>query len=272
MAERIDAPGDPRVADYAHVGDAAWLRERGLFVVEGRLVLERLIQTGRFSLRSILLTNASLDALAGPLAAVRSPVYLVTREVMETLTGFDFHRGCLALAAREPADSAAARPGRAQRLLGIEGVGNPDNVGGLFRVAEAFRADGVVLDPASGDPLYRKAIRTSMGAVLRLPFFRLTAWPGGLVALREDGMKIVALTPHESAVPLAEYSRSIGPEERLVLMVGAEGAGLSDRVMQLSDARVRIPIANGVDSLNVVVAAGIALATLPRAGAGGPQG
>jgi tRNA G18 (ribose-2'-O)-methylase SpoU len=262
VAERIDAPDDPRVADYAHVGDAAWLRDRGLFVVEGRLVLERLIQGGRFTLHSVLVTDASLDALAGPLAAVRCPVYLAARNVMETLTGFDFHRGCLALAGREPADSSPPPLGRARRLLGIESVGNPDNVGGLFRVAEAFRADGVVLDPASGDPLYRKAIRTSMGAVLRLPFFRFTAWPAGLVALRQDGLKIVALTPHQPAVPLAEYSRSIGPGDRLVLMVGAEGTGLSDQVMQLSDARVWIPIAEGVDSLNVVVAAGIALATL----------
>jgi tRNA G18 (ribose-2'-O)-methylase SpoU len=261
VAERLEDPADPRAADYAHIGDPAWLRDRGLFVAEGRLVVERLIAAGRFTLRSILLTSPAFDAMAGPLAAVLCPVYLVSRQVMETLTGFDFHRGCLALAGREP--TVSLPPVKSQRrLLGMEGVGNPDNVGGLFRVAEAFGAEAVLLDPASGDPLYRKAIRTSMGAVLRLPYFRLASWPADLGRMRDDGFKVVALTPRQFATPLDEYSRSIRQGDRLIMIVGAEGPGLSEPVLQLADALIRIPLAEGVDSLNVVVAAGIALAAL----------
>jgi tRNA G18 (ribose-2'-O)-methylase SpoU len=260
VAERLEGADDPRAADYAHIGDPAWLRDRGLFVAEGRLVVERLTAAGRFTLRSILLTAAAFEAMAGPLAAVRCPVYLVSREVMETLTGFDFHRGCLALAEREPAMGAPVKLHR--RLLALEGVGNPDNVGGLFRVAEAFGAGAVLLDPSSGDPLYRKAIRTSMGAVLRLPYVRLASWPDDLDRMREEGFKVVALTPRQSAVPLDEYSRSIRHGDRLIVIVGAEGPGLSEPVLQLADALVRIAVVEGVDSLNVVVAAGIALAAL----------
>jgi tRNA G18 (ribose-2'-O)-methylase SpoU len=261
VAERLEDPADPRAADYAHVGDPGWLRDRGLFVAEGRLVVERLIAAGRFTLRSILLTSPAFDAMAGPLAAVRCPVYMVSRQVMETLTGFDFHRGCLALAEREP--TVSLPPVKQQRrLLGMEGVGNPDNVGGLFRVAEAFGAEAVLLDPASGDPLYRKAIRTSMGAVLRLPYIRLVSWPADLERMRDDGFKVVALTPRQSAAPLDEYSRSMRQGDRLIVIVGAEGPGLSEPVLRLADALVRIPVAEGVDSLNVVVAAGIALAAL----------
>jgi tRNA G18 (ribose-2'-O)-methylase SpoU len=262
VAERLEDPADPRTADYAHIGDPAWLRDRGLFVAEGRLVVERLIAAGRFTLRSILLTSPAFEAMAGPLAAVRCPVYLVSREVMETLTGFDFHRGCLALAEREPTVGPLPAVKLQRRLLALEGVGNPDNVGGLFRVAEAFGAEAVLLDPASGDPLYRKAIRTSMGAVLRLPCIRLESWPADLERMRGDGFKLVALTPSQSAVPLNEYSRSIRQGDRLIVIVGAEGPGLSDPVLRLADAAVRIPLAEGIDSLNVVVAAGIALAAL----------
>ncbi len=262
MAERLAGPDDLRAADYAHIGDPAWLRDRGLFVAEGRLVVERLITAARFTLRSILLTSPAFEAMAGALAAVRCPVYLVSREVMETLTGFDFHRGCLALADREPAVSPLPPVKLQRRLLGMEGVGNPDNVGGLFRVAEAFGAGAVLLNPTSGDPLYRKAIRTSMGAVLRLPYIRLASWPADLDRMRDEGFRVVALTPRLSAVPLDECSRSIRQEDRLIVVVGAEGPGLSEPVLRLADRLIRIPLAEGVDSLNVVVAAGIALAAL----------
>jgi tRNA G18 (ribose-2'-O)-methylase SpoU len=200
--------------------------------------------------------------MADPLAAVQCPVYLVPRGVMETLTGFDFHRGCLALAEREPTIGAFPSMTVQRRLLALEGVGNPDNVGGLFRVAEAFGAGGVLLDPTSGDPLYRKAIRTSMGTVFRQPYVRLASWPADLDAMRDQGLKVVALTPRRPAVALDEYSRTIGQGDRLIVIVGAEGPGLSEPVLRIADAMVRIPLADGVDSLNVVVAAGIALAAL----------
>jgi tRNA G18 (ribose-2'-O)-methylase SpoU len=262
VAERLEGPDDPRAADYAQIGDPVWLRRRGLFIAEGRLVVERLIAAGRFTLRSILLTAPAYEAMALSLGAVRCPVYLVSREVMETLTGFDFHRGCLALAEREPATGALPPVALHRRLLALEGVGNPDNVGGLFRVAEAFGAGAVLLDPTSGDPFYRKAIRTSMGTVFRQPYMRLASWPADLDTMRHQGFTVVALTPRPSAVALDEYSRSIRHDDRLIVVVGAEGPGLSESVLQISDALVRIPLADGVDSLNVVVAAGIALAAL----------
>jgi tRNA G18 (ribose-2'-O)-methylase SpoU len=267
VIERIDDAGDPRAADYAHVGDPDWLRRHALFVAEGRLVVERLIAAGRFAPRSILVTPAALAKLTPSLARVRCPVYVAAPPILETITGFDFHRGCLAIASREPAVGFEGPTGSEYRLLGLEGVGNPDNVGGLFRVAAAFGSEGILLDPGSADPLYRKAIRTSMGAALRIPFFRPMPWPDSLETLRAQGFKIVALTPRHPAVPLADYARLVEGDERLVLMVGAEGEGLSDAVLRLADAAVRIPVAAGVDSLNVVVAAGIALAMLSHPGA-----
>lgn len=278
-AETIDDATDPRIADYAHVGDPAWLRARGLFVAEGRLVVERLLLAGRFEPQSILLTPAACRALGDALGAAPCPIYLADTAVLERLTGFHFHQGCLALAARGPETDAHALTSSARLLLAMEKVGNPDNVGGLFRVARAFGADGVLHDPGSGDPLYRKSIRTSMGAAVQLPFACMRAWPGDLGAHR-DRCLIVALTPRISALPLDAFVRTLrsaGGARRLLpsarqdrrlertplaLLVGAEGDGLSDAAMDMAHACVRIPLAPGVDSLNVVVAAGIALAAL----------
>jgi tRNA G18 (ribose-2'-O)-methylase SpoU len=262
VAERIDDVRDPRLGDYVHAGDPRWLRDHGLFLAEGRLVVERLILGRRFAVRSILVTPPARDALAGVLATVRCPVYVVLPAVMESLTGFDFHRGCLAIGERASAPILDRVAPGSRRLLCMEGVANPDNVGGLFRVVEAFGGDCVLLDPASGDPLYRKAIRTSVGAVMRLPFHRLEPWPAALRILREDGFTVVALTPREPSIPLSDYASGVATAERLIVLAGAEGSGLSDAVLQIAHARVRIPLDAGVDSLNVVVAAAIALAAL----------
>jgi tRNA G18 (ribose-2'-O)-methylase SpoU len=151
----------------------------------------------------------------------------------------------------------------ARRLLALEAIGNPDNVGGLFRVAAAFGVDGILLSPACGDPFYRKAIRTSMGAVLRVPFAIAERWPQDLESLRATGLRLVALTPDPAATPLRDFAAAVEPAAAgMILICGAEGPGLSADVLRLADRRVRIPITAGVDSLNVVVAAGIALAAL----------
>jgi len=255
---------DPRVADYAKVGDPAWLRDHGLFVAEGRLVVRRLIEVGRFDIESILTTSTALKTLGDRVDALECPVYVITPAALESLTGFDFHRGCLALARRPLAEPPLDTFAAAHRLLALEGVGNPDNVGGLFRVAAAFDVGGALLDPASGDPLYRKAMRTSMGAALGVPYARARAWPNELLRFRERGFQIVALTPMASAMPLAAFAAATASDDRLVVMVGAEGAGLSATALDAADVHVRIPISSQVDSLNVVVAAGIALASLPR--------
>lgn len=227
--------------------------------------MRRLVEADTYDIQSIVLTPAALESMADLAGRVRCPVFVVGKEALASITGFNFHRGCLALAERpdaEPPDHSLHAFAGARRLIALESVGNPDNIGGLFRVAAAFGAGGVLLDRASGDPFYRKAIRTSMGACLRVPFMRLASWPADLGLLRSSGFEVVALTPDPDAIPLADYARGLQPDSRLILMLGAEGPGLSAAAFSVASARVRIPIAPGVDSLNVTVAAGIALAAL----------
>jgi tRNA G18 (ribose-2'-O)-methylase SpoU len=264
VIQPVDTPDDPRIADYAHVGDPGWLSRQGLFVAEGRIVVRRLLEAGRFQVRSLLVTPAALQAVTDSLGAARCPIYVCDQRTLNGVTGFNFHRGCLAIAARAVDEFSWPRLARASRLLALEGVGNPDNVGGLFRVAAAFGAGGILLGPGTGDPLYRKAIRTSMGAALQVPFARVEPWPSGLESLRASGFGLVALTPEAGALAIEAFAARVDSEARLVLMVGAEGAGLTDLALRMADDRVRIPIAAEVDSLNVAVAAGIALAFLRR--------
>jgi tRNA G18 (ribose-2'-O)-methylase SpoU len=261
MIHWIRQPDDERLEAYRHLGDPDWLRTQALFVAEGRLVVARLIALERYEIVSILVNRAAHDALIEPLSSVDTEVYVCDDETLAGITGFNFHRGCLALVAR-PAPTPAERLLEASRLLALEGVGNPDNVGGLFRTAAAFNVEGILLSATSGDPLYRKAIRTSMGAVLRLPFARLENWLEGLERFRQNGFRIIALTPNPDAPPLALFARELDGWDRMILLVGSEGLGLETATLAHADARVRIPIDPTVDSLNVVVAAGIALERL----------
>jgi tRNA G18 (ribose-2'-O)-methylase SpoU len=258
MPNRGHGDSEKRLSAFRDVGDHAALTRAGLFVAEGRIVVERLLEDGRFRVHSIAVTPAGHAAMA--LAFARRPdvdVIVCEPGALEATTGIDFHRGCLALAWRETEPVALADLAGARRILALEGVGNPDNVGGLFRTAFALGVDAVLLDPTSGDPLYRKAIRTSMAATLRLPFARVTGWPSGLDVLRAHGFTLVALSPSDDAIAVDEWSPSSA--DRLILAVGSEGEGLSDALMRYADRRVRIPIDPRADSLNVVVAAGIAL-------------
>jgi tRNA G18 (ribose-2'-O)-methylase SpoU len=257
----ISRAGDPRIAAYADAGHPDRLRASGRFVAEGRLVVRRLIESRRFEVESALVTPAARAGMAEVFASVEWPVYVALPSVLRELTGFNFHRGCLAMARRgvgPPVEAFAT----ARRLLALEAIGNPDNIGGLFRVAAAFGVDGVVLSPGCGDPFYRKAIRTSMGAVLRVPCATAARWPEDLALLRGTGMNVIALTPDPDAMLLRDVAGALGPGARVVLMCGAEGPGLTPAALRAADRRVRISIAADVDSLNVVVAAGIALAAL----------
>ena len=258
MILQVRAPEDPRIAPYARVGDHRWLSANGLFVAEGRLIVERLLEAGAYALHSVLVTPTALAGLGRRLEAVEADVYVAPQHVLDAVTGFNFHRGCVALAYRRP-PVPLEQLLAARRLLVLEGVGNPDNVGGLFRAAAAFGCDGIILDAGSADPLYRKALRTSMGAALRVPFSRVDEVEDVLRALRAGGFRSLALTPKEPALALRDAVATMKGEPRLVLVVGAEGAGLTDRTLAAADSRVRIPIAADVDSLNVVVAAAIAL-------------
>jgi tRNA G18 (ribose-2'-O)-methylase SpoU len=265
---RISGPGDPRVREYLAVRDPELVRERGLFVAEGRLVVERLISERRYAIHSLLLSDAAFGALEPVLSAlalqsrVDVPIYVCKAGELHGVAGYDVHRGCLALAARPLPPVMDDLLSSARLIVVLDGVTNADNVGGVFRNAAAFGVDAVLLGPTTCDPLYRKAIRTSMAATLRVPFARLADfagdWPAALAGLRARGFALVALTPREPSRNLDEFARSEQPA-RVALLLGGEGAGLSAESEALADHRVRIPIRGDVDSLNLAVAAGIAL-------------
>ncbi|MET0167767.1 MAG: RNA methyltransferase [Vicinamibacterales bacterium] len=264
--ERLTTPFDPRVADYRHIAEADLVKSRGLFVAEGRLVVKRLIEDGhRF--RSVLVNDTAYRSLEAALIelAQHVPVYICETTDLVEITGYDIHRGCLALVERPTARTSGSllaevtqtRKSRTIIVI-LEGVANADNVGGVFRNAAAFSSDAVLLSPTCCDPLYRKAIRTSMASTLRVPFARIEKWPDDLAQLRDHGFTIAALTPREPSVTLSEFSTA-PPSARLALLVGTEGPGLTTEAEAAADVRVRIPIAPEVDSLNVAVAVGIAL-------------
>jgi tRNA G18 (ribose-2'-O)-methylase SpoU len=256
LIEQIDRDDDPRLQSYRHVGDPQWLQNHGLFVAEGRLVVRRLIDHGQYQVVSILVTPAAHRAHAFPDTS-NLPVYVADQPIVYGVTGFNFHRGCLAIV-RRLAPIPLSAFASARTVVVLEGVGNPDNIGGIFRSAAAFGADGVILDPTSGDPLYRKAVRTSMGAVLRLPFTRAESWPDALETLRGMGFAVVALTTTGSST-VDELATSSRVGSRIALLAGAEGAGLTDAAQRRADMTVRIPIDSRSDSLNVVVAVSIVL-------------
>ncbi len=260
--ERINSAGDPRIAAYRDVRDGDLVRSRGLFVAEGRLVVRRVVEDKRYRVESVLLNNAALNDLASTVATLAPDVQVLVcdGDDLAGIAGYDVHRGCLAFVHRPPATPADEVFASAQTMVVLEGVSNADNVGGVFRNAAAFGAGGVLLSPTCCDPLYRKAIRTSMGASLRVPFARAgdQAWPGVLSRVRAAGFTIVALTLREPAETLDAFAAGTRAS-RVALMVGTEAAGLTPAVEAAADHRVRIPIDEDVDSLNVAVAVGIAL-------------
>ncbi len=192
------------------------------------------------------------------------PVYVAPQPVMNAITGFNIHRGCLALGTRPstvPVETMLDRVPAVSRVVVLDAVSNPDNVGGIFRSTAALGAGPVLLGPGCGDPLYRKAIRTSMGASLVVPFTMAGSWAAVGTALKTRGFIVVALTP-AGETPIAAVAAAISREPRVALLAGAEGDGLGADALAISDCRVRIPMAGGVDSLNVSVAVGIALHSL----------
>jgi tRNA G18 (ribose-2'-O)-methylase SpoU len=260
----VDGPTDPRLVEYRDLREPQRIHARGHFVAEGRFVVQRLIDDGRYVIRSILLSPAALSALRMDVARLDPAVcvYVAPLEQFFDITGFNIHRGCLALVDRPAPLLPEKLIAAASLIVVLEEVANADNVGGIFRNAAAFGADAVLLSPGCCDPLYRKAIRTSMAAALRVPFARLDDWPADLAVLDRGGLEIAALTPDASAVPLDDFAPAA--PGRLALLVGAEGAGLSAGALAAARHRVRIPINRDVDSLNVSVAAGIALSRLSR--------
>ena len=269
---RIASVDDPRLDDFRNVSDPALMRDRGLFVAEGRLAVQRLLAS-RFRTRALLVIESALEGLEASPTAGRDDrevdVYVTDSVQLRLVTGFRFHRGCLGLGERPGseenlAELPSAVPGRP--LVVLDGVSDPDNVGSIFRNAAAFGAAGVMLSPTCADPLYRKAIRTSMGTTLQLPFRVADEWPGVLERIREAGAHVVALTPLEPAVDIEAFiRRGVGVGVGVALLLGNEGDGVSRAALDLCDERVRIDIAPAVDSLNVANAAAIALQRLRSA-------
>ena len=262
--EHIASIHDERVADYRNVQDSLLLRARALFMVEGRANVRRLIEDSAYRPRSLLLSQTARDALSDALErlAPGTPVYVASRPVLNEVVGFDLHRGCLA-ACERPSPVAAsallAPPGRPSRVVVLEGLTDPENVGAVFRNAMAFAVDAVLLCPRCCDPLYRKAIRVSMGAALCVPAGRFDPWPEGLAELRAAGYRLLALHPDGEVELSAGAARCAGSPQRVALLLGTEGRGLSEEVLARADVRLRIPMREGFDSLNVATAAGIAL-------------
>ena len=223
-------------------------------------MVQRALLAG-YPLRTVLVEPRWLPTLADVLPP-DAVVFTAEVPVLEAVTGYHVHRGALASFGRLPLGSVDSLATSAHRLVVLEQVNNPTNVGAVFRAAAGLGMDGVVLDPTSADPLYRRAVRVSMGAVLQLPYARAAAWPGDLAVLREAGFRLLALTPAPDAADL--QSLSFGDDEKVALLLGAEGPGLSGDALAAGDLAVRIPMHHGVDSLNVAAAAAVACYALAR--------
>jgi len=261
---RVSDAADERIRDYANLKDRELEARRSAFIAEGELVVRRLIGSD-FPVRSVLLAEDWLGAMRDALEhlAPGTPVHVGTSSLVSAIVGFPMHRGVLAAGERRAPRSAGDLAKSCSTLVVLEDMANHDNLGGVFRNAAALGgpAPGVLLSPGCCDPLYRKSIRVSMGWALRVPFARLAPWPAGLNMLSSAGFTTVAMTPAGDAVELEDLS---GRVERPAIVLGTEGPGLSEDAMRTADVRCRIAMGGSVDSLNVVVAAAIALHRLVR--------
>lgn len=257
-------PEDERLADYVSLTDVA-LRsrhepEKGLYIAESSTVLGRALAAGHRP-RSVLVSPRWLPDLATMLEA-RDPdgdpvrVYVAEPAVLEAITGFHVHRGALAAMHRPPLPAVADVIAGARRVAVLEDVVDHTNVGAAFRSAAAIGVDAVLVTPRCADPLYRRSVRVSMGTVFQVPWTRVDPWPGGIELLREAGFVTAALALSDDSVGLDALEAD--PPERLALVLGAEGDGLKPATIAAADLTVRIPMAGGVDSLNVAAAGAVA--------------
>jgi tRNA G18 (ribose-2'-O)-methylase SpoU len=268
--EVID-PDDPRLVDYRDLTDAQLRRDRrevespdGRFIVEGHLAVAKLLASP-YPIVSLLIADTQWPRVAPLLdAPAQFPCFVATRTVLDATVGFRLHRGLVASARRLPAREPAALLHGARTVAVMEGINDHENLGGLFRNAAAFGVDAVLLDPTCADPLYRRSVRVSLGHALTVPFARFSrdGWPAAPAAFADRGFITLALTPAADATPLD--SVRLAPDARVAVLLGAEGPGLRPTTLAAADQRVRIPLAHGVDSLNVSVAAAIALHHVAR--------
>ncbi|MGV8884504.1 MAG: TrmH family RNA methyltransferase [Microbacteriaceae bacterium] len=253
---------DARLADYAHLTDVALKKSRGsehgLYLAESLLVFERALRAGHRP-RSVLALGASVDdvlALVGP----DVPVFSGPGALLEELTGYVLHRGIIASMHRPALPAVADLLASARRIVVLENVADPTNVGAIFRSVAAIGADAVLVTPRCSDPFYRRAIRVSMGTVLQVPWTRIDDWDVAGPQLHAAGFHLAALALSDNSVPLREFAASA--PERVALVLGAEGEGLTPAALAHADTVVRIPMAHGIDSLNVAATAAVAMYAL----------
>ena len=262
MPIAITSPDDERLADYVSLTDVALRRrtepERGLYIAESEKVIRRALAAGHRP-RSYLMAQRWLTDLADLVEQAEADgtaVFVGEHDVIEQLTGFHLHRGALASMQRPVLPSVAEVARDARRILVLEDIVDHTNVGAVFRSAAGLGVDAVLVTPRCADPLYRRSVRVSMGTVFQVPWTRVDPWPGGIEELRTLGFTVATLALADDAVSLDELAAD--PPERLALVLGTEGDGLSRRTLEAADLTVTIPMSGGVDSLNVAAAGAVA--------------
>ncbi|MBA4862477.1 RNA methyltransferase [Streptomyces sp. PSKA54] len=290
----VEDPADPRLRDYTGLTDVELRRKRepaeGLFIAEGEKVIRRARHAG-YEMRSMLLSSKWVDVMRDVIEEVPAPVYAVSPDLAEQVTGYHVHRGALASMQRKPlptveellqtarrdvvmesvndhTDIGAMSPlgpqeGAVERVAVFEDIVDHANMGAAFRSAAALGVDAVLLTPRCADPLYRRSVKVSMGAVFQVPWTRLESWPKDAELLRSAGFTVAALCLSDRAITLDELAAR--DYEKLALVFGTEGDGLTPEALAAADEHVRIPMDAGVDSLNVAAASAVAFyATRPR--------
>lgn len=256
----IEDSADPRIDDFRDLNSVDRRPDlpsgKGLVIAEGVLVVQRMLAS-RFVPRALLGTDRRLGELAEDLTGASVPFYRASAEVMADAVGFHLNRGVLASASRPPELTVAQVISGARTVVVLEGVNDHENLGSIFRNAAGLAVDAVVFGAGCADPLYRRAVRVSMGHALLVPFARAQSWPADLKLLQDSGFRVLAMTPDAAAATLPEVMPDL-QTERVAILVGAEGPGLTEHTMRASDARVRIPMSRGTDSLNVATAAALA--------------
>jgi tRNA G18 (ribose-2'-O)-methylase SpoU len=256
----ITSLDDPRLGDYSHLTDVALKKSAGgLYIAESLLVLQRAIAAGHIP-RSVLALGASVDDAVAATAGFDIPIFSGPSELLEQLTGYLLHRGLIAAMHRPELPTVEALLRDARRVVILENVVDPTNVGAIFRSVAAIGADAVLVTPRCSDPLYRRAIRVSMGTVLQVPWTRVGDWPSTKQLLAASGFHIAALALADGAVDLKSFAATA--PDRVALVLGTEGDGLTDDALAAADTIVTIPMAHGIDSLNVAATAAVAMYAL----------
>ncbi|WP_285034101.1 RNA methyltransferase [Mycolicibacterium sp. lyk4-40-TYG-92] len=267
IVEDVTDPADPRLDDFRDLNSVDRRPDlpsgKGLVIAEGVLVAQRMLAS-RFSPRAFLGTDRRLRELSADLAGCGVPYYRASAEVMAEVVGFHLNRGVLAAAPR-PAELSVPEVLQGARTVAVlEGVNDHENLGSIFRNAAGLDVDAVVFGAGCADPLYRRAVRVSMGHALLVPYARAESWPGDLKLMQDNGFHLIAMTPGEGSVPLADALAPLAGE-KVGVLVGAEGPGLTEHTMRACEVRARIPMSRGTDSLNVATAAALAFYERARA-------